>query len=223
MIKAVIFDMDGLLIDSEPMWQQAEMAQFAKVGLELTPEMCTQTTGMRIDEVIQHWYEQFPLNKQPLSREALKQHILDDVIDRIRKHGKPRPGVGYILDFFRDIGVKMALASSSHYRVINAVLDVLHIAHYFQVIHSAEEEPYGKPHPAVYLTTAEKLNVSPGECLAFEDSLNGVIAAKAARMRCVVVPPEAHLHDPRFALADLVLASLREFDELRWAEINARP
>lgn len=85
------------------------------------------------------------------------------------------------------------------------------------MVHSAEAEPYGKPHPAVYLSTAARLGVAPARCLALEDSLNGLIAAKAARMRCVAVPERP---DPRFALADLVLPGLAHLEERAWERLS---
>jgi mannitol-1-/sugar-/sorbitol-6-/2-deoxyglucose-6-phosphatase len=91
------------------------------------------------------------------------------------------------------------------------VLDTLDIAPYFQVAQSAEHEAYGKPHPGVYIEAARRLGVEPWRCLAFEDSPNGVIAAKAARMHCIAVPDPALRNDRRLQAADLILPSLAEF------------
>jgi sugar-phosphatase len=107
-------------------------------------------------------------------------------------------------------GLQLAVASSSPPRLIEASLARLGLRDHFTEIVSAESEPYGKPHPAVFLTTAARLGVAPTECLVFEDSLNGLVAAKAARMICVAVPERV---DPRFAFADLVLPSLEAFDD----------
>ena len=95
--------------------------------------------------------------------------------------------------------------------IIAAVLETLGIGGYFRVAQSAEHEPFGKPHPGVYIEAARALGVEPLQCLAFEDSPNGVIAAKAARMTCVAVPDPALAADRRFGAADLVLGSLTEF------------
>ena len=105
----------------------------------------------------------------------------------------------------------MALASSSSMSLIEAVVDKLNIRMYFDVLWSAEFEPYGKPHPGIFLTTAAKLQVDPKECIVFEDSINGVISAKAARMKCIAIPEEATFNDPRFAIADSKLRSLKEY------------
>lgn len=220
MIKAAILDMDGLLIDSEPFWQEAEVATFRKVGIHLTTEMCQQTMGIRIDEVVDYYYRRYPWNPNKYSRTAIREAVVEGVIKRIHLRGAPKPGVQYILEYLSGKEIKLALASSSDMKIIEAVLKKLNIQSYFMVIHSAEFEQYGKPHPATYLTTAEKLLVSPIECLCLEDSIYGLISAKAAKMQCVVVPDSSLRDDKRLGIADAVLPSLREFDDRLWDQIN---
>jgi len=89
----------------------------------------------------------------------------------------------------------------------------LGIAHFFDAIHSAEHLPYGKPHPQVFLDCAKDLGIPPNECLVIEDSLNGVIAAKAAKMYCIAIPDIEHRTDKRFVLADSNLLSLKEINQ----------
>ena len=96
--------------------------------------------------------------------------------------------------------------------MIHALTDHFNITHYFDCITSADVVELGKPHPAVFLHCANSLNSKPLECLVLEDSINGMIAGKAARMSVVVVPDEYHFDDPRFALADAKLSSLEDFD-----------
>ncbi len=206
--RALIFDMDGVLIDSEPLWHEAEIAVFGEAGLELTPEDCLQTTGLRVDEVVAYWCERHP-HLAP-RREILVASILDRLVDLMSRRGTPKPGVDEVLDLARSRGLRLALASSSPYRVIHAVLDALGLHSAFEVIHSAEEEAWGKPDPAVYLTTARKLRIEPERCIAVEDSPNGLLSAKAAGMKCIVVPEFALRADPRFALADARVAELGE-------------
>jgi len=110
------------------------------------------------------------------------------------------------------------LASSSQFVLIDAVLDHFYLRDYFQIVHSAESEPYGKPHPGVYLTTASLLGKRARECLAVEDSMNGLVAAKAAMMRCLMVPDVALREDPRLSLADLVVESLEKLDGEAWEQ-----
>jgi len=205
-MRAAIFDMDGLLIDSEPFWRASEIEVFATVGLTLTDAQCEQTTGLRIDEVVAHWHAVQPWESP--SRERIVERIVEGLIRRVRESGAKRPGVDAAIAKCREQGLRLALASSSAKRIISATLDRLELADAFEVVASAEDDRYGKPHPSVFLRTAAMLGVPPTECLVFEDSLNGVIAAKAARMHVVAVPER---EDPRFAIADRVLGSLAEY------------
>jgi mannitol-1-/sugar-/sorbitol-6-/2-deoxyglucose-6-phosphatase len=218
MIKAVIFDMDGLLIDSEPLWQESEIEVFGKVGLRLDHTMCLETMGMRVDAVVNYWHERHPWEN--VSKKEIEAGIIDEVIERILLKATPKEGVASAVSFVEGKGARVALASSSSYRIIRAVLDKFDLQDKFELIHSAEEEEHGKPHPAVYLTTARKLQVRPQECLAIEDSFNGVLAAKEAGMRCIAVPDSFTRTDPRFELADIRLNSLSEINDEVWAGLN---
>ncbi len=220
MIEAVIFDMDGVLIDSEPFWREAEIEAFARVGLRLTHEMCLATTGLRIDEAVAYWRARHDGWVGHTAMEV-QDLIVSGVIERVLEKGEAMPGVGHALEFCRRRKLKVALASSSSYRVIHAIVGRLALADAFDLIYSAEEEEYGKPHPGVYLTTAHRLGVIPTRCLAIEDSLNGVLAAKAARMKCVAIPEAEARHDSRFALADTVLDSLDGFGAATWKELES--
>ena len=221
-ISAVIFDMDGLMIDSEPLWQLAEIRAFREVGLELTREMCAQHTGIRVDEVVDIWYGHHPWDLARFPKPQVVQQIINELIRQINDVGQPMAGLEAALDFFQRRNLPLALASSSNRAIIEAVLARLKLGPRFSVIHSAEHEPYGKPHPGVYLSTAEQLGVSPRHCLALEDSINGVIAAKAARMACIAVPDPAHIDDRRFGIADVVLPSLTELDETIWKRLTGQ-
>ena len=216
-ISAVIFDMDGLLIDSEPLWQEAEIQVFKQVDLNLTPELCLQTKGLRIDEVVNYWYQKYPWTN--LTKSAVEAAIVEGVIELIRLQGQSLAGVAQAIALVKQKQVKIALASSSSTKIIQAALEKLELTDVFVEIYSAEAEVLGKPHPGVYLTTAQKLHVSPQECLALEDSLNGVLAAKAAQMKCIAIPEAAQLSNPKFAIADVMLKSLEEFNEDIWQKL----
>ena len=203
MIRAVLFDLDGLMVDSEPLWRKVEIEIFATVGVHLTDEDCIETTGLRIDEVALHWSKERPW--QGPTPHELAERIVDAMVARAPHEAEPKPGVRRAIALSEEAGLRLAVASSSPERLIRATLDGLGVTSRFAAIVSAEREAYGKPHPAVFLRAAAALDVAPTECLVLEDSVNGMVAAKAARMKCIVVPERP---DPRFALADATLPSL---------------
>lgn len=218
MIKAVILDMDGLLIDSEPIWEEAEVLCFAKVGVPLTSEMTKRTMGLRVDEVVQYWFTRYPWKE--ITQKEVKTEIVEKVIELVKEKGIARKGVNELIAMLKRKNFPLAIASSSQTEIINAVLNKLGIGQEIEVIHSAEHEPFGKPHPVVYITAAEKLGVLPQDCLAFEDSPNGVLAAKAAKMKCVAVPDEKMKEDKRFFIADKVINSLLDFTEKDFDDLS---
>jgi mannitol-1-/sugar-/sorbitol-6-/2-deoxyglucose-6-phosphatase len=220
-IEAVIFDMDGLLIDSEPLWQDAEVVAFGRVGLRLTRELCAQTMGLRVDDVVRHWRALHPWDSA--SNDEVERWIIDEGIELISRRGEPMAGAVEAVTFVRSTGVKVGLASSSPMRMMRAVIERLGLDGAFDCVHSAEYEEYGKPHPAVYLTTARELGVAPTRCLAIEDTLTGLIAARAARMGCVAVPDPAGRDDPRFSIADATLDSLVDLTPEVWARLGGTP
>lgn len=213
--------MDGLLVDSEPLWKEAEMLIFKKVNIILTPELCGRTEGLRIDAVVDYWHQKYPwTDRTNITKQMLESLIIDRVIELIYLRGKPLAGVVQAISFVQQKQVKIALASSSASKIIQAVLQKLNLTEAFAEVYSAESEVLGKPHPGVYLTTAHNLNVSPQECLALEDSLNGVLAAKAAQMKCLAIPDASQYNNPKFAIADRILQSLEEFNDDVWESLN---
>jgi mannitol-1-/sugar-/sorbitol-6-/2-deoxyglucose-6-phosphatase len=206
--KAVIYDMDGVLIDSEPLWKIAMEEVFKEVGCSLTRKDFEKTVGLRLDEVISYWFQHAPWEGP--GPEIVLQEIVKKMIVLIRQHGEPLPGVLESLAFFKEKGFKIGLATSSYEILIDTVLEVLQIKSFFDKTHSAEHEKYGKPHPAVYLHTAKELGVSPLECLVIEDSINGVIAGKAARMHVICIPEKTHTPNPKLIIADENFDNLSE-------------
>ena len=208
-IRAAIFDMDGLLIDSEPLWHRAEIAVFATVGLYLSADQCRETTGVRIDEVVRIRHRQKPWHGKSL--EQVEREIMAEVERLAVSEGRALSGVYEVLEEFAALGIPMAVASSSPVAMIAAVLKRLDVARYFGVLCSAADEVHGKPHPAVYLNTAHRLGVAPRHCVAFEDSIPGVQAARAAEMTVIAVPDAHHFDRPEFSIAASKLRSLSEF------------
>lgn len=204
--EGVIYDMDGVLTDSEPLWKIAMEDVFHSVGCPLTKQDFQRTVGLRIDEVIAYWYQVSPW--PDASPKAVEDAIIRRMVELLTARAVPLPGVIESLEFFRSKGLKIGLATSSYQVLIDCILDTLQIRHFFQAIHSAEFELFGKPHPAVYLTTAKSLGLDPRSCLVIEDSLNGIISGKAARMTVICVPEKTHNPEPKLILADA------QFDDL---------
>lgn len=217
-MNTVIFDMDGLLIDSEPLWQEAATEVFARYGKRLSTEEYAKTTGLRSSEFVEWWLRDSKLDKTELHIAA--NDLNDLVIHKIIEKGKPLPGIAYILNFFQSLEYKIGLATSSPIKIANAVTSMLGIDAVIQVKTSAEKLNFGKPHPEVYLECAKALQSSPLECICFEDSINGMIAAKAARMKCVVVPAYSQQKDEKWSLADLRISSLANFSQLHINLLN---
>ncbi len=205
-VGAVIFDMDGLLIDSEPLWVRAEIEVFGSVGVDLDESDCARTKGLRVDDVVAYWAARRGFaSASPSDVEA---RLVARVVELVRAEGVPLPGIDAAIAAARSVnGRSIALASSSPMAIIEAALARLGLDRAFDVVCSAQGEPFGKPHPAIFLRTAERLGTSPLDCVVIEDSMTGVIAAKAARMGCIAVPVD---RDPRFAVADVVVRSLAE-------------
>jgi sugar-phosphatase len=209
LLNTVIFDMDGLLIDSEPYWEEAGAETLKDFAITLDRDQYHQTTGLRTKEWIDFWFSHFGIDK--IHSPAAEQAIHLKAIEKIHAHGLAMPGVEFILSFFKDRKFRIGLATSSPLELVEVVVKKLGIGHYFQAIASASELPHGKPHPQVYLNCAEMLDASPLECICFEDSFNGLIAAKAARMKCVIIPAADQYDFPKWGAADLKLHSLEEF------------
>ena len=214
--KAVIFDLDGTLIDSEPLWQQAEIAVFGSVGVTLTVEDCKKTIGVRLDQVVKFWYDQFPWEGPSL--DDVREQILEEMVFQIGQKGEAKPGVHEAINYFTSRGYPLGLASASFQKTIDATLKRLQLTESFAVVHSAQFELKGKPDPAVFLSAAKKLKVDPADCLVFEDSLNGIRAAKAAGMICVAVEEEATPFAEAQALADYSLHSFTELLQAPWLQ-----
>ncbi|MBU3659909.1 MAG: hexitol phosphatase HxpB [Flavobacteriales bacterium] len=210
--ESVIFDMDGVLIDSEPLWKIAMEAVFSELGSTLQKSDFQKTVGLRIDEVIHFWnlHESWGVEDEA----AIQEKIISKMEELIAANAQPLPGVIETLAFLKSKGLKIGLATSSSSRLIRIVLKELKIAHFFDFTHSAETEDYGKPHPAVYLTVAKKLAVHPTKCLVIEDSFNGVISGLAAKMKVVCIPEKTHFPNPKLALADFQFETMYELLEI---------
>ncbi|MDX2359482.1 MAG: hexitol phosphatase HxpB [Crocinitomicaceae bacterium] len=206
--EAVIFDMDGVLIDSEPLWKIAMEEVFHEVGCNLTRKDFQKTVGLRIDEVIRFWHQEIGWDSH--TPEEVEKKIVQRMVELIKENGDPLPGVIDTIQYLKENKIKIGLATSSYTVLIDAVLEVLSLTDQFDFTHSAENEAFGKPHPAVYLTVANTLKTDPRKCLVIEDSLNGIISGKAARMKVVCIPEKTHHPEPKLNLADFAFEDMKE-------------
>lgn len=204
--------MDGLLIDSEPLWKESAEALFFTYGKQLTSQQYASTTGLRTKEFLQHWFRYFNLPEAAIA-DAEKQ-VVELVVKLVKQKGAPMPGLQHILNFFLQRNFKVGLASSSPLELIDPVIEMLGIGNHLQAVSSAAKLAYGKPHPEVYLQCAGMLKAMPEACICFEDSFNGLIAAKAAKMKCVIIPSLHDAKNPAWEAADLKISTLNNFNEL---------
>jgi HAD superfamily hydrolase (TIGR01509 family) len=204
---AVLFDMDGVLVDSEPLWKIAMEEVFNGLGSKLTKTDFQKTVGMRIDQVITYWKN---IEEWEQEVQSIEYEIIDRMIQLVSENGQPLPGVQDTVIHLNKIK-SVGLASSSPKKLIDSVLNKTQLHSYFHGVFSAELEPFGKPHPAVYLTAANQLGVQPNRCLVIEDSLNGIISAKAANMTVICIPEKTHLANPKLILADYHFDTMTDF------------
>jgi len=208
-VYAALFDMDGLIIDSEPLWDRAELDIFATLNVDLSRRSeLPDTLGLRIDQVVRMWYETLPWSGP--DQQTVTARIIARALALIEEQRPLLPGVKQALQLCRQRGLKTGLVSASPLMMLERVLALFDLRDHFDVLVSAEALPYSKPHPQVYLDAAARLDVDPLNCVTLEDSINGMIATKAARMRSVVVPPAALREDPRWSLANVKLDDLTQ-------------
>lgn len=215
MIGAVVFDLDGVLIDSEHVWDEVREALARERGGRWHPGAQRDMMGMSSTEWSSYMHETIGLAEPPeeinrlvvermLGRYADGPPLIDGAVEAVERLAARRP---------------LAIASSSNRELIDAVLAATGLRRHFGVTVSSEEVARGKPAPDVYLEAARRLGVEPRHCAAIEDSHNGIRAAKAAGMRTIAIPnPRFPPGEEALAAADVVLASL---DELTPATVEA--
>ncbi len=211
--KAVIFDMDGVLVDSEKLWKQAEKEIFSSLGVNVTDEDSEVTKSMTTTEVSEFWFNKFPWQSKNL--DTVEQMVVSRVMELITTEDCKINGVKEFIEKLKNNNYKIGLATNSPHKIIPTVLEKLEVTGLFDVISSAEFEENGKPDPAIYINTAAKLNVATKNCLVIEDSHSGMLAAKKAGMTVIAFTngnPEAN-----FDIADF---TINQFDDLAGDKVN---
>ncbi len=207
--NTIIFDMDGVIIDSEPFWREAQINELAKHNITIKVQDCIQyTMGKRLKDIADTWCLRYQLS---IPSTLLQQNIMKAVIALILEKGSAKVGLYSLLKELKKHNCNIGLATSSSREIINAVLNRLDVESYFNIICSADDYVYGKPHPSIYLSVAKAFNVNVEECLVIEDSVVGMIAGKAAEMTTWVIPEDSF--NPQFSLADASFSSLEKIRE----------
>jgi len=207
LIKAVIFDMDGVIIDSEPLHYEANKEIFSRLGIPVQDVPYSNYIGVSNEEMWQDLKNTFSL---PYSVNELVERQNNETIKHFKKSSlKPIDGIVELLSTLKNNNFKIGLASSSPKVLIEEVLSSLNLDKYFDVYASADHVAYGKPKPDLFIYTAGLLRVIPRECVVIEDSKNGVKAAKAAGMKCIgFINPNSMNQD--LSLADVKVNSIKE-------------
>lgn len=211
-IQAVIFDLDGVLADSEPWWNQIDAKLLAEHGVTYRGEYHRDVLGVNYQLAVEFYKKTFHLS---VPTDAMMRRRGEIATGFFANRVDLFPSTKSVLEQLQKLNLRLALATSSVSASARPFLDRHNLTSFFEVIVTGDEVPRGKPHPDIYLHAAEKLGVAPATCLVIEDSLSGIAAAKAANMRTAAVP-DTRFVDPREyeKAADYVLRDLSEVPRL---------
>lgn len=206
--SAVIFDMDGVLTDTEPLHGECFSRAFKEMAVHITLEDYRRAVTIG-GSTVKNYFSSLGGDVSAWEQiKALKDAALVEVI---QEKGRLMPGVIEILDLLDSLGIRKAIATSARRKSLEIILDPFDLIRRFDVVVTKEEVPAEKPHPGGFLLAAEKLGVDPAECVVIEDSPRGVLAAHRAGMKCIAIPTTS-TYDGDFTLATLVIESLLDLD-----------
>jgi beta-phosphoglucomutase family hydrolase len=207
MIKAIIFDMDGVISDTQKIHSALESEILNNHGIKITPEEITAKYSGR--RAIDFFTELFKEADIDISQEKISKLVhdkRDKMIESLKKNTPPIPGIFELVDRLCNANLKLGIASTSTLPNINVVVDKLNLKDKFTVLTSGHEVKDGKPAPDVFLLAAERLDVLPHECIVIEDGISGMQAAAAAKMKCIGYVPDKDKKYP----ADILVTHLDE-------------
>ena len=207
MLKAIIFDMDGVIIDSEPLHVEVEKELAEKLGGKLDDELHEKLVGTTDYAMWSKLKDMFDFKLSVDEIVEIKKDMFIERFDEVQLMDNFRPLVSSLYDE----GYPMAVASSNNRKIVDMIIDRFDLSKYMTFVISGEEVEKGKPDPEIFLTAAKKMNVKPEDCLVIEDAANGVKAAKDAGMICVGLKDIDHGNQD-LSEADLIINNLNELD-----------
>ena len=208
-IKAVIFDLDGTLVDSMWMWKAIDIEYLGRFGYECPDDLQKAIEGMSFSETAVYFKERFSI---PDSLEQIKADWVQMSIDKYRYEVPLKPGAREFLTELRRNGIRTGIATSNGREMVDAVLESLQITDCFDVVTTACEVAAGKPAPDIYLKVAESMKVNPSDCLVFEDVPAGILAGKRAGMQVFAVEDafSMEMEEEKRSLADAYITDYYE-------------
>lgn len=217
MLKAVIFDMDGVIIDSEPTHLKLEIESYKKLGIEVTEDEHHSFVGSTSRFMWEVLKNKFKLNQTLEELIENERGIYFKYLNSDECDINLIDGVKELIENLHDNGVKLAIASSSPLNVIEVIAKKFQIGEYFEVFVTGDYVKRSKPEPDIFLFAAEKMGVSPENCIVIEDSNNGVRAAKKAGMKCVGINSDAEGRQD-ISTADIVINSFKEVNYIKLSQ-----
>lgn len=219
MVKTVIFDMDGVLVNSEPLHHEVSLVQFKNLNIEVTDDIFATFTGNSNKMIYQKLKDRFQLEQEIGDLIASKNTLFIDAFDK-KEDLHLMPGVkDLIIDLYNN-GVQLIVASSSEMEIIEKVFERFDLNHYFTHKISGNDFPESKPNPAIFLKAASYSKAQIEECVIIEDSTNGIKAAKAAGIFCIGYKSEG-VDSQDQSLADIIIYDFKDLNYERISVINS--
>lgn len=212
-IEAVIFDLDGSLVDSMWMWKQIDIEYLGKFNISMPKDLQSRIEGMSFSETAEYFKAHFPI---PDSVEKIKEDWNSMAWDKYEREVPLKPGVDIFLDYCRENNIMLGIATSNSRKLVENIAAVHGLDHYFSCIMTGCDVERGKPSPDIYLAVADKLRVQPKHCLVFEDIIPGIQAGKSAGMKVCAVEDEysADQREAKRNLADYFINDFRDLSHL---------